>query len=64
MWISIILIFVISALVSIIASAIGTKIIAAHYFDVIDGYVHEVLKDNREVFLQVIKNLNNKLSGN
>lgn len=48
------LIVIITVLVAVIASTITTKILAAHYFKIVDGYVNDICNKTKE-FVDAMK---------
>lgn len=48
------LIVIITVLVAVITSTITTKILATHYFKIVDGYVKDVC-DRTENFVETMK---------
>lgn len=52
------LIVIVSVVVSVIASIITTKILATHYFKIVDGYVNDIC-DKTEEFVDSVRRKNN-----
>ncbi len=48
------LIVIITVLVAVITSTITTKILATHYFKIVDGYVNDIC-DKTEEFVDAMK---------
>lgn len=48
------LIVIVSVVVSVIASIITTKILATHYFKIVDGYVNDICNKTKE-FVDSVK---------
>lgn len=48
------LIVIVSVVVSVIASIITTKILATHYFKIVDGYVNDICNKTKE-FVDAMK---------
>lgn len=51
------LIVIVSVVVSVIASIITTKILATHYFKIVDGYVNDICNKTKE-FVDSVKQNN------
>lgn len=47
-------VIVISIVCSVITSVITTKILATHYFEIVDGYVKDVCKNTKK-FVEKVK---------
>ena len=52
------LIVIITVLVAVITSAITTKILATHYFKIVDGYVNDICNKTNK-FVDSVKHKNN-----
>ncbi len=52
------LIVIITVLVAVITSTITTKILATHYFKIVDGYVNEICNKTKE-FVDSVRRKNN-----
>lgn len=45
---------------SIVVSVVTTKILAAHYFEIVDSYVKEMREETRRFVEQVLKQINRR----
>lgn len=52
------LIVIVGMVVSVITSIITTKILATHYFKIVDGYVNEICNKTKE-FVDSVRRKNN-----
>lgn len=45
--------FILNVGISIITSAVVTKILATHYFEIVDGYVKSVVNDVKKIMVEI-----------